>query len=186
VKELIALGRRKPGAVSYVSYESGGMPHFAGTLLAGMAKIKLTHVAQRDVPDALGAVMSGRAQAMFLEIAYALPYLEAGALRALATTGGSRSPLMPRVPTLAEAGVGGYDLPLWLGVFTTADAPATTIERVAAELARSLEAPGMERRMLGQGFATAWLPPAEFQRFVRAESQRLSALAGKTAGVHNR
>jgi len=179
VKELIALARRKPGAVSYASYGNGSLTHLAGDVFGGLAAIRLSHAAQRDVPQALGEVMAGRVQMMFLEIAYALPHVEAGALRALATTGRVRSPLMPGLPTLAESGASGYELALWFGAFAPAGTPAPIVERIAAELARILEAPGMNRRMLEQGFEIAWLPAAEFQRFVRGEAQRLSALVKK-------
>jgi tripartite-type tricarboxylate transporter receptor subunit TctC len=180
VKELVALARRQPGVVSYASYGNGSITHFAGDVFGSIAAIELSHAAQRDVPQALGEVMSGRVQTMFLEIAYALPHVEAGALRALATTGRARSPLMPGLPTLAESGVSGYEIAMWFGAFAPAGTPAPIIERIATELARVLETPGTDRRMLEQGFEIAWLPAAEFQRFVRGESQRLAALVKKT------
>lgn len=181
VKELIALARRKPGAVSYASYGNGSITHLAAHAFGSMAALKLSHSPQRDIPEALGEVLSGRVQTMFLEIAYAAPHVEAGALRALATTGRVRSPLMRGVPTLGESGVSGYELALWFGAFAPAGTPVPVIERIAAELARILEAPGTDRRMLEQGFEIAWLPPIEFQRFVRGESQRLSAFVRKAS-----
>jgi tripartite-type tricarboxylate transporter receptor subunit TctC len=182
VKDLIALARSKPGAVAYASHGNGSIAHLAGSLFGSLAGIKLSHVARPDVPDALGEVMSGHVQAMFLEAGYALPHVEARTLRAFATTGRVRSPLLPHAPTLAESGIAGYEIAHWVGAFAPAGTPAPVVERIAAELARILAAPGIERRMRDQGFEIAPLPTAEFQRFVRVEAQKFSAIV-KKAGV---
>jgi tripartite-type tricarboxylate transporter receptor subunit TctC len=179
VKELLALARKRPGALGYASDGIGGAAHLAGNMLRTIAAVNLAHAASRGLPEALGEVLSGRAQMMFLEIAYARPHVEIGALRALATTGRARSPLMAGVATLAESGVTGYQFELWLGAFVPAGTPAPIVNRIATEFARILERPGMESRLLDQGFQNAWQAPAEFQRFLHGESQRFSALIRK-------
>lgn len=183
VKDWLALARQRPGALGYASDGNGSAAHLAGEMLRSVAAVNLAHAASRGLPEALGEVVSGRAQMMFLEIAYARPHVAIGAVRALATTGRTRSPLMSTVPTLAESGVAGYQLELWLGAFTPAGTPAPVVERIAAELARALDAPGMEQRLLDQGFQNAWQSTAEFQRFLRGESQKFSALIKKTGST---
>jgi len=179
VKELIALASRQPGTLRYASYGNGSLSHVAGELFVVVTRLKLAHAVQRDVPEALGDVLAGRTQMMFLDAAYALPYVEAGALRALATTSRVRSSLMPNVPTVAEAGASGCELDIWIGMFTPAGTPLPIVERIAGELARLLETPGTDRRLLAQGFEPAWLSTPEFQRFVKSEAQRYSALVKK-------
>jgi tripartite-type tricarboxylate transporter receptor subunit TctC len=178
-KELIALARQKPGALRYASPGNGSNAHLAGEMLRSMAALNLAHAAQRGEPEAIGELMTGRAQMMFVDIVYALPYVDSGALRALATTDRTRSPLMPAVPTLAESGIAGYEYGLWLGAFVPAGTPAPVVERIAAELAHILEARGTSARLLAQGYGSAWLPAGEFQRFVRGESQRFAAWVRK-------
>jgi tripartite-type tricarboxylate transporter receptor subunit TctC len=181
VKELIALARQKSGALAYASPGDGSNPHLAGEMLRGVAGINISHAARREEPDALGEVMAGRAQLMFIDVVYALPHVTSGTLRALATTGRARSPLLPTLPTLAESGVAGYEYGLWAAVFVAAGTPLPVVEKITAELARILESPGTEARLLAQGYETAWLPGAEFQRFLRGESQRFAAWAKKSS-----
>ena len=178
-KELIEMVRQKAGALHYASYGAGSIAQLAGDMFRGMAALKLAPALRPGEPEAMGAVMSGQVQMMFAEIAYALPHVESGALRALATTGRVRSALMPAVPTVAESGVKGYDFALWLGAFAPAGTPGPVVERIAVELARVLETPGMERRFAAQGLEISPLPPVEFQRYVRAESQKFAALVKK-------
>jgi tripartite-type tricarboxylate transporter receptor subunit TctC len=183
VRELLALARQRPGALGYASDGTGSAAHLAGDMLRSLTAANLAHAAQRSVPEALGEVMSGRAQMMFLEIAYARPHVEGGALRALATSGRARSRIMPGLPTLAESGVKGYQFELWLGAFVPSGTPATIVDRIAAELARVLDTPGMDQRLLAQGYENAWQPATEFQRFVRGESQKFTTLIKKAGST---
>lgn len=179
VKELVALAGGKTGALAYASYGRGSVAQLAGDLFRSMAAPGLSPGAQPGVPEAMGAVMSGHAQMMFTEIAYALPHVASGALRALATTGRARSPLAPALPTVAEAGVKGYEFALWFGAFAPAGTPGPVVDRIAAQLAGIIDMPGMDRRLAAQGFEPAWLAGAEFQRYLRAETQKFAALAKK-------
>jgi tripartite-type tricarboxylate transporter receptor subunit TctC len=180
VKELIVLAGRKRGALTYASYGRGSVAQLAGDLFRETAP-GLSPDARPGVPEAMAAVMSGRAQLMFAEIAYALPHVESGSLRALATTGRARSPFAPAVPTVAESGVKGYEFALWFGAFAPAGTPGPVVDRIAAELARVIDVPGMGRRFATQGFEPAWLAGAEFQRYLRAETQKFAALAKKSS-----
>ena len=180
VKELIALAGRKTGALAYSSHGRGSTAQLAGDLFQSMTATSLAPDTRAGVPEAMGAVMSGQAQMMFAEIAYALPHVESGALRALATTGRVRSPLAPALPTVAESGVKGYEFALWFGMFAPAGTPRPVVERIAAELGRILDVPGMDQRFAAQGFETAWLAGAAFQDYLRAEMQKFTLLAKKT------
>jgi tripartite-type tricarboxylate transporter receptor subunit TctC len=179
VKELIALAGRRTGGLGYASHGRGSVAQLAGDLFRGMAAPRLSPDARPGVPEAMGAVMSGQAQMMFAEIAYALPHVESGALRALATTGSVRSPLAPTLPTVAESGVKGYEFALWFGAFAPAGTPGPVVQRIAVEIGRLLEMPGMERRFAIQGFETAWLAGAEFQHYLRAETKKFAGLMRK-------
>ena len=180
VKELMALAGRRKGALTYASYGRSSLPQLAGDLLRVIAAPTLAPDARRGLPEAMGAAISGQAQIMFAEMAYALPHVESGALRALATTGRVRSPLASALPTLAESGVKGYEFASWFGMFAPAATPAPVVQRIAAEIARALETPGMERRFATQGFETAWLAGAGFQHYLRAETQKFALLAKTT------
>ena len=127
------------------------MAQLAGDMLRDMAVPGLRPVARSDVPEAMGAVMSGEVQMIFIEIPYALPYLENGALRGLATTGSARSPMLPALPTLAESGLKGYEFDHWFAAFVPAGTPLPVVDRIAEELGRSLDAPGMDRRLAAHG-----------------------------------
>lgn len=179
VKELIALATRKTGTLAYASHGRGSTAQLAGDLFRSMTATSLAPDTRGGVPEAMGAVMSGQAQMMFAEIAYALPHVETGVLRALATTGRVRSPLAPTLPTVAESGVKGYEFALWFGMFAPAGTPRPVVERIAAELGRILDAPGMDQRFAAQGFETAWLAGAAFQDYLRAETQKFASLAKK-------
>jgi tripartite-type tricarboxylate transporter receptor subunit TctC len=176
----MALAGRKTGALAYMSYGRGSVAQLAGDLFRAMAAPNLAPDVRPGVPQAMGAVMSGQTRIMFAEIAYALPHVESGALRALATTGRARSPLAATLPTLIESGVKDYEFALWFGAFAPAGSPGPVVQRIAAEIARILEAPGIEQRFATQGFETAWLAGAEFQHYLRAETRKFALLAKKT------
>jgi tripartite-type tricarboxylate transporter receptor subunit TctC len=182
VKALIALARRTPGSARYASNGNGTPAHLAGEMLRSTARVDLMHAPQRGEPEAIAELMAGHTQLTFIEVVYAAPHAEAGTLRSLATTGRVRSRLMPSVPTLAEAGVPGYEVTLWLGAFAPSGTPAPVVERIAAELSHLVASPGIDARLMAQGYEGAWLPAGEFQRFLRNESQKFAALVRKGTG----
>ena len=179
VKELLALAGRKAGALAYASHGRGSTAQLAGDLFQSMTASGVAPDTRGGVPEAMGAVIAGQAQMMFAEMAYALPHVERGTLRALATTGRVRAPLAPALPTVAESGVKGYEFALWFGMFAPAGTPRPVVERIAVELGRILDAPGMDQRFSAQGFETAWLAGAAFQDYLRAETQKFAVLAKK-------
>lgn len=151
VQELIAMAKARPGALNYASAGVGTLAHLSGALFASMAGVELTHVPYRGSEKSMIDLMEGRIELLFGTIAPTLAQVRAGKLRALATTGPKRSPMLPDVPTMAEAGLPGYESGLWTGfVFPAGVAPAI-VTRLAAEVDRVMQDPDVAAALLKQG-----------------------------------
>lgn len=169
VKELIALARSKPGELAYVSLGSGSMGHLSGEMLASMAGVKLLHVPYKTLGQAIPDLISGQVQLLFLGIASAQSQVKSGKLRAIAVSGAKRSPVLPQLPTVAEAGVKGFDLTGWYGVFVPAGTPQDIIARLHSEIVKALALPDVRQRLSGEGAELVGNSPGEFDKFVRSE-----------------
>ncbi len=132
--ELIALAKSKPGQINYASTGTAGMHHFGGELFKRAAGINLTHVPYKGGGPASLAVIAGQVELMFSTMPLALPFIRAGKLRPLGVGGAARSPLLPDVPTLNEAGAPGYDFTVWWGIVAPAKTPAPIIARLNTEI----------------------------------------------------
>lgn len=133
VQDLIALAKAKPGALNYASAGIGTMAHLAGALFTIMAGVEINHVPYRGTEQSMIDLMQGRIELLFGTIAPSLPLVRAGKLRALATTGPTRNAMLPDLPTLAEAGLNGYEAGLWTGLVFPAGVPPLIIQRLNAE-----------------------------------------------------
>ncbi len=138
VKQLIALARSKPGALDYGSAGAGTIPHLATELFNGNAGTNLVHVAYKGIAPAVTATVSGEVPVLFVSTPSGGPMVKAGRLRALAVTTAKRSSFMPELPTVAEAGVPGYDVSTWWGVLAPAKTPAPVVNRLNEEIRKIL------------------------------------------------
>jgi tripartite-type tricarboxylate transporter receptor subunit TctC len=170
VAELIALARAQPGAINYASGGSGSTPHLAAALFAVMAKVELTHVPYKGTGPATADLIGGQVQIAFLGIPTVLPHIRSGKLRALATTGKRRSPELPGVPTVDEAGVPGYELSPWYGLLAPAGTPRAVVARLSAEVTKIVREPAMREQLAAQGAEPTGGTPEEFLQVLRAET----------------
>ena len=148
---FVRLARDKPGSITYGSSGIGGAGHLAGELLRMMAKIDIVHVPYKGGGPAMQGLLGGQISAYFATPVSALPYIKAGRARALATTGATRSPFMPDVPTVAESGFEGYEATNWYAYVVPARTPREIVERLNRELVKALGAPEVRELLHKQG-----------------------------------
>jgi tripartite-type tricarboxylate transporter receptor subunit TctC len=182
VPELIALGRAKPGKLSFGSAGVGGGLHLSGEMFKLGAGIDAVHVPYKGPLEALGDMMSGRIDYMFSTLGPTLPHIRSGRVRALAVSSQQRSPQLPEVPTLAEAALPGFEYQLWAGWFAPANTPRAILEQISREVARIMNLPEVREQMANQNMMYRDNTPDEFDRFVHAEVERLRGLAHR-AGI---
>jgi len=150
VKELVALARANPGALNYGSAGIGNLTHLGMELLQSMAKVKLNHVPYKGVAPAYVDLMSGEIAVMFGNVSGPLAYIQAGRLRAIAVTSSKPSPVLPRVPTVAES-YPGFDLVTWMGIFAPAGTPDAVRARLHGDIVKVLQYPDVRERLVGLG-----------------------------------
>lgn len=186
VKELIALAKAKPRQLTYASAGSGTMLHLAGEMFKTMAGVELVHVPYKGGPLANQDLLSGRVGMMFSDIGNALPYVKAGKLRALGVTGAQRSPAMPDVPTIAEAGIPGYAIEAWYGLLAPAATPANVVAMLNAEVRAVMSNPDLKDRMMaGLGQELSGTTPEQFAAFIRSEIVRLGEIVRVSGATIN-
>jgi len=172
VKELIALARAKPGQLNFASNGQGGSSHLAGELFKMLGNVDMTHVPYKGFGPSLTGLLSGQVQVMFSSIVPMLPQVKAGKLRALAQTGPKRASAVPDIPTVAEAGLTGYQTASWYGVLVPAKTPAPIVDRLSVEVKRIAELPDVRGRMSAEGADPVGSTPAEFAEHIRGELAR--------------
>ena len=180
VKELLALARAKPGTLNYGSSGAGSSLHMTGELFKYTTRIDIVHVAYKGTAPALTDLLAGQVQIMFSTMPPPLPHLKTGKLRALGVTTAARAKVVPDVPTIAEAGVPGFDVQNWQGIVAPARTPRPIIERLNREITKVL--PAMTDVLNAQGLDAVSTTPAQFDKLIRAEIERWSKLA-KAAGI---
>lgn len=172
VKALIALARSRPGQLNYASAGNGTPPHLAAEMLKNTMKINIVHVPYKGVAPAIIDMLSGQVQMMFAVAPAGLPHVTSGRLRALAVSSPRRALALPEVPTMAEAGVPGFNVVSWNGVHVPAKTPPAVIEKLNAEILRALKQKDVLDRMLGLGYEPVGTSPQEFDALVRADIAR--------------
>ncbi len=170
--ELIALMKAKPGTINFGSGGSGGSQHIGAELLKTLTGVSMTHVPYKGGGPAMIDLVAGQIAMMIEPMPSALPQLRAGKVKALAVTTRERSSAAPDIPTMAEAGIAGYDLTIWLGFFAPAGTPREIITKVNSELARVLRASDLRERLAQQGVDPIIDTPDEFGAYVRTEIAR--------------
>lgn len=183
VPELIAAAKARPGAIDYASSGPGTPYHIAGEVFRAMAGIDIQHIPFKSSGEARTSVIAGQVPMMFDAIPTMQPHAAAGRVRALATTGPRRDTLMPDVPTVAEAGVPGYEASIWLGVMVPAGTPRPVVERLHAAVNQYLDAPATRAAMAQQGAEPMPMGIDAFDAFLRRdiEAQRSAVLLARIA-----
>jgi tripartite-type tricarboxylate transporter receptor subunit TctC len=172
LKEFIALAQSKPGALNYASSGPGTPYHMAGELFKAMSKTDIVHVPHKTSGDARNSVLGGHVHMMLDAITTMAPHVQSGRVRALGTTGKGRSSVLPDMPTVAEAGVPGYEATIWLGVMAPAGTPKPIVDRLNGEINKVLARPDIKEAWAKQGAEPMSMTPAEFDRFLRADIEK--------------
>ena len=167
VKEFIALAKSRPGDLNYASAGVGSPPYVAAALFASMAGIQLTHVPYRGTAVAVNDVIGGQVEVMLMSPTVAVGFVKTGRLRALGISGPVRSPWLPDVPTIMEAGLAGYDLTCFHGMWFPAGTPAEIVRRVRAEVVKALAVPVVRKHIMDNGYIPVGSSPEEFAEFLR-------------------
>ena len=182
VAELLALARTSRGGLHYASAGYGTSPHLCMELLKLAARVDLTHIAYKGSAPALTDLIGGQVQTMFDNLPNALPHMKAGKVRALAVSTSARSPLVPQLPTLAEAGLPGYDVEVWFGVVAPAATPKEVIAKLNTEINAVLALPEVKARFAEQGVRVIGGPPERLAAHLRQEIAKWGKVV-KDAGV---
>ena len=177
LKELIAYAKANPGKLSFASSGAGGAPHMSGELFASMAGIDMTHIPYKGSTAAHPDLLSGRTSMMFDTVAAIMPHVKNGAVRAIAVTTAKRVSIAPDVPTMAEAGLPGYETSTWGGVLAPAGTPKDIVAKLNAEFNRDLNLPDVRKKLTDAGIETTGGTPQQFGDFIRAEMQKWSKVA---------
>jgi tripartite-type tricarboxylate transporter receptor subunit TctC len=180
--ELIAYAKANPGKLNYASSGVGAGPHLATELFASMADVKLTHVPYRGDTPALTDLVAGQVQMSFMSIAPAVPHVKSGALRPLAVASAKRFPSLPDVPTVAEAGLPGYDVGSWWGLVAPTGTPREIIQRAEGVVVPFLREASTAARFLEMGLEPGELGAEAFQRYIAAEKDKLAEIV-RRAGI---
>jgi tripartite-type tricarboxylate transporter receptor subunit TctC len=176
VRELIALAKAKPGSLNYGSPGNGTPPHLAAELFKRAAGIEATHVPFKGGGAMMQALLGGHVSYSLEGLTAQLPHVRAGTLRALGVTGAQRSPSLPEVPTIAEAGVPGFQFAGWTGLAAPAATPRAIVERLHAEIAKTAASDDAKQWFATSGSEPGILSPQEFADFIRTEHAQLGKL----------
>jgi len=182
LKEFLALLKAKKGELNYASSGLGTPYHMAGELFKAMSGTDIVHVPHKASGDARTAVLGGHVQMMIDAITTTAPTVQGGQLRALGTTGKTRSNLLPDVPTIAEAGVPGYEATIWLGLMAPAGTPQPIVAKLNAEINKVLARPEVKEAWAKQGAVPIILSPAEFDKYLRGDIEKWAKVI-QTAGI---
>ncbi len=182
VKELIALARARPGEVSYASPGAGNSSHLAGELFNAMAKANILHIPYKGMAPAVVSVVSGEGQILYASIPPILGHVRAGRVRALGVGNAKRVPSLPEFPTIAEAGLPGYEAYAWAGMIGPANLPRDVVARLNREIVATLNQKDVIDRMLADGTVPTPSSPEEFTAYLKAELKKWGAVV-KLAGI---
>ena len=172
LKDILATARSKPGSLSYGMSGNGTSAHLAGELLNHMAKVKIVAIPYKGGAPALQAVMAGEIPMSFNPLSEVVGQIQGGTVRAVAVTTAQRSPALPDVPTVAEAGVAGYDTAVWWGVLGPAGMPADVVAKIHEDLVVALKDPAVVEYLKRTGSTAVGSSPKEFDAYMRAEADK--------------
>lgn len=172
LKELIALAKARPGALNYASSGNASPTNLAGELFKLMADIQVQHVPYKGAAPAITDLLGGQVQMSFQNLSVALPHVKSGKVGALAISGDNRSPALPEVPTFREAGLPGFEAKFWFGVLAPAGTPRDIVQKLSAEIAKSLAAPEVRGNLAAQGLDPFVSTPDQMASLMKADFAR--------------
>jgi tripartite-type tricarboxylate transporter receptor subunit TctC len=172
VNEVVAMGKAQPGFINYASSGSGTSTHMSGEMFRALANITMTHIPYKGSAPAMNDLLGGQVMMMFDNIPSALPHIKAGKLKALATTGAKRDPSLPDVPTIAEAGLNGYESGVWFGLMVAANTPREIVNKLNAEVVKGTKSPEFVKRMTELGYSIYGTSPETMAEMNKAEVLR--------------
>ncbi len=172
VPEMIAYAKANPGKINFGSPGNGASPHLSGELFKSMAKVELTHIPYKGSAPAVSDLLGNQIAIMFDNLPSVIPHVRSGKLRAIAISTAKRSPELPDVPTIAEAGVPGYEAVSWFGLFAPAATPKPVLDKLSTALSKVLANPEVQKKISAQGGETVNETPAQFAAFIRSETTK--------------
>ncbi|OZI34816.1 hypothetical protein CAL29_15225 [Bordetella genomosp. 10] len=172
VADLIAYAKAHPGKLYFGSAGNGSSHHLAGELFDSMAGVKMTHVPYRGTAAAVTDTMGGQVQVIFDTLPSAMPFVKSGQLRALAVTSAKRDPALPDLPTLAEAGLPGYEVGSWYGLLAPAGTPPAIVDKIGKVVAGIVHRPDIQQKLQAQGATAVGGTPAEFAAHIASEIRK--------------
>jgi tripartite-type tricarboxylate transporter receptor subunit TctC len=186
LRELIAVAKEKPGALNYGSSGLGSNYHMAAELVKNLSGINIVHLPYKGSTGARADIISGQIDMMFDSVPTMAATIADGRVKALGTSGKVRSPILPNVPTIAEAGVPGYDATIWIGVMAPAGTPREIVELLNREINKVLERPDIKESWLRQGANVMMMKPDEFGRYIEGEIERWAkVIRANNIGISN-
>jgi len=177
VKELVALARARPGALSYASIGIGTVHHFAGELMKSMLNLDMVHVPYKGGAPALVDLVGGHVPVGFVALLSAIPNVKAGRLRPLAVTSSKRAGALPEVPTLAESGLPGFDIVVWFGVWVPAKTPKDIVDKLNSEMVKIIQSPEYKQRMIESGSEAVGSSAEYLGQLQKAEIEKYRKIA---------
>lgn len=185
VKELIAFAHKRPGELNFASAGLGSNPHLSMELFLSMARIKMVHIAYKGLGPAVVDLLAGHVVVATATMLTGLPHVRSGRLRGLGVTGASRSSVLPDLPTVAEAGLPGYEVAQWYGLFAPARTPGEIIAKLHAATAGVLQTPAIREKFAADGADAVGNTPDEFARLLRSETGKWAKVV-RGAGIEPR
>ena len=182
IRELIALAKARKGELIYASSGTGSAPHLAVELFNSMAGTKMVHVPYKGAAPATIDLVAGHVSVMFNNLISAVPNVQAGRLRALAVTGATRTAALPQVPTIAEAGVPGYEASTWYAMFAPAALPAPLVQRLHKDVAAAVKSPEVAKQLAAVGIEPVGGTPDQLAKYLRSEIVKWGKVA-KASGA---
>lgn len=182
VKDLVALARSRPGEINFGSPGAGTLPHLSAELFNSMNGLRMVHVPYKGAGAAVTDVMAGRVPIYFMNILQSLSLIKAGKLRALGVTTPERSPIAPAIPSIAEAGLKGFDMTNWYGMLAPSATPREVVVKLNAEVARILRLPDLRSRLADDGMTVVAGTPEQFAEFLARETAKFSRVI-EAAGI---
>jgi tripartite-type tricarboxylate transporter receptor subunit TctC len=185
VAELVAAARAAPGKLDYASSGNGSAQHLVTALFADAAGIQMSHVPYKGSGQAMQDVLGGRVKVHFAGVPNVINHVRAGKLKALGVTTAQRWPDLPDVPTIAEAGVAGFEATLWLCMLAPAGTPDALVQRVSGALDKAMQDPEVLKQLQVAGISPSYLGPREFGAFMRAEYEKWGRVVKETGATIN-
>jgi tripartite-type tricarboxylate transporter receptor subunit TctC len=182
VKEFLALAKAKPGSITFGSAGVGTSPHLSGELFKSLGKIDIVHVPFKGSGQSVISQLAGEIAANFPSVPTAIPYIKADRLRGLGVTTVKRTQALPDVPSIAEAGVPGYEATQWFGVLAPVGTPRPIIDRLSQEVTRALRAADVKERVTAEGMEIVASTPEEFASYIKSETDKWTKVI-KAAGI---